>query len=198
MNDFEFVTNAYNKSFKAVSEEIQRQPNKTEEALMFATIILTIKLMGAFEKPANVMGRATAMSLFRFITFDADEEQPSITNKYREDLGLSQKDLDIQVVKAIEKAHHDPIYDSSTIRTLIMSARSFCYELKVHELIQHYDSYREFSDSVLGIIIPILADNLRNKYLGDPNIVRNAKVLMMRYMDFAIETDDPKAMLIVS
>ena len=96
MNNQEYVLNAYKNALERVSAEIKRKPNQTEEALIFSSILLTILSMGIWEKPSNVMGRACAMSLFRFITFNADESYPSITQKYRQKLCLSQKDLDIQ------------------------------------------------------------------------------------------------------
>lgn len=198
MNNQEYVLNAYKNALERVSAEIKRKPNQTEEALIFSSILLTILSMGIWGKPSNVMGRACAMSLFRFITFNADESYPSITQKYRQKLCLSQKDLDIQMVKAIEKAHQDPLYDSSTVRTLIMSARAFCFELETHRLVNEYNTYQEFADSVLQVISPVLANNLKNSYPHDPNIVNDAMSLIQKYKEFAIETDDINAMLLVA
>lgn len=198
MSNQEYVLNAYNNGLQRVIDEIKRNPTETEEALIFSTILLTISFMGVWEKPANVMGRASAMSLFRFITFNADEAYPSITQKYRHRLCQSQKDLDTQVIKAIEKAHQDRIYDSSTIRTLIMSSRSFCFELETFRLVNEFDSYKDFSNQVTQIIAPILAENLKRRYPHNPSIVDDALLLMKRYQEFAIETDDINAMLLVS
>ena len=79
-----------------------------------------------------------------------------------------------------------------------MSARAFCFELETHRLVNEYDTYQEFADSVLQIISPVLANNLKNSYPHDPNIVNDAMALIHKYKEFAIETDDINAMLLVA
>ena len=198
MENSEYLGNAYKNALESVVNEIRRIPTQAEESLILASILGTLVLMRAYHSPTNAMGRACSMSLFRYLAFNADESTPSITDKYRKKLGLSQQSLDAQIVKAIEKAHNDPIYDSSTIRTLIMATRAFLFEIKTPNLIQAYGSYEEFSDALVPIAGSYFGDYMRSRYPEFPEMTQDTITLCKKFIYFADETDDLMAMLLVA
>ena len=198
MDNREYILNAYKNALERVVNEIRRIPTQPEESLIMASILGTILCMRGYHRPSNVMGRACSMSLFRFLAFNADESSPSITQKYRQKLGLSQQSLDAQIVKAIEKAHNDPIYDSSTIRTLIMSSRAFLFEIESHRLIEEYGSYEKFSDTLLPMVATYFGEYLKARYPEFPEMSQDTVTLCKKFIGFVEETDDLSAMLLVA
>lgn len=198
MDNREYIANAYKTALERVVNEIRRLPSQAEETLILASILSTLILMKVYHKPTNVMGRACSMSLFRFLAFNAHESNQSITEKYRHKLGASQESLDIQIVKAIEKAHNDPLYDSSTIRTLIMATRAFLFEIEAHRLIQEYGSYETFSDEIGKMTGSYFREYMLSRYKDYPDMPQDLSALYGKFINYVIDTGDLDAMLLVA
>lgn len=198
MDNREYIANAYKTALERVVNEIRRLPSQAEETLILASILSTLILMKVYHKPTNVMGRACSMSLFRFLAFNAHESNQSITEKYRHKLGASQESLDIQIVKAIEKAHNDPLYDSSTIRTLIMATRAFLFEIEAHRLIQEYGSYETFSDEIGKMTASYFREYMLSRYKDYPDMPQDISALYGKFINYVIDTGDLDAMLLVA
>lgn len=198
MDNKDYIANAYKTALERVVNEIRRLPSQAEETLILGSILSTLILMRVYHKPTNVMGRACSMSLFRFLAFNAHESNPSITEKYRHKLGASQQSLDIQIVKAIEKAHNDPLYDSSTIRTLIMANRAFLFEIEAHRLIQEYGSYEAFSETFGAMTMGYFKEYILSRYKDYPDMLQDVMALYRHFINFVVETGDLDAMLLVA
>lgn len=176
-----------------VIETIRRKPTETEIALIIASSLLGLSLYqyGSVDNlPPNKVGRASAMIIFRSITLNYDNSKNSITDFYRKSLAYSQRDLDEQMRKAIEKSSNDIVYDSSTIRAMIIGTRKYLYKsigLDAREFLLP-DSLKEAA--VLKIIkeLKLQADFLLGKNQAD-----NAYRLFLFYHQYMLEVDNEEA-----
>lgn len=126
-----YKNNALGKALDAVVETIRRKPTDTEISLIVASSCLAFNMYqygDPKDLPPNKVGRACALAIFRTIALNRDDSNNSITEFYRKALAYRQSDLDEQMIKAIEKSQNDVIYDSSTVRAMIIGTRKCLYE----------------------------------------------------------------------
>lgn len=185
MSDQEFVRKAFITAIDGLHQHIGRRTNKTEEALIYASIRLSLSVFVAgTTKNSNSIGRACPIALFRGLALDFDESSHSISTAFRNRLGYSQKNLDEQVIKAIDRVDNDSIYNSSTIRAMIISTRIFLYELEIDKLRNVLGS--EFNNTI-RMVVDLLNKTANSYFYDDKSLFEMANILLNKYASTEIE-----------
>lgn len=115
---------------------------------------------------------------FRDLAFDFDESSNSISTYFRNRLGYSQKNLDEQAIKAVERVTNDSVYNSSTIRAMIISTRLFLYKLEVDQLKIALNV--EFNNTI-RMVIELLNETVKIYCHDDKVLLEMADVFLKKY-----------------
>lgn len=185
MSDQEFVRKAFISAIDNLHKDIGRRTNKTEEALIYASIRLSLSVFVAgTNKNSNSIGRACSIALFRSLATDFDESRDSISTAFRNRLGYSQRNLDEQVIKAIDRVHNDSIYNSSTIRAMIIATRLFLYGLEIDKLKNILGS--EFNNTI-RMVIDLLNQTTKVYFDEDKALLEMADIFLKKYTSSEVE-----------
>lgn len=180
MSDQEFVRKAFVSSIDELHNHIGRRVNKTEEALIYASIRLSlcVFLVGT-SKGSNSIGRACSIALFRGLALDFDGSGiHSISTALRNKLGYSQNNLDEQVLKAIDRVNNDSTYNSSTIRAMIIGTRLFLYKLEIEKLKEVLGV--EF-DSTITMVVKLLNKAAQSHFYDDKSLFLMVDEFILKY-----------------
>lgn len=166
----------------AVVESIRRKPSNIEIALIAACVVSVLKIIYkpniAREHSPNIIGRAVASNVFLQLIFSTTAPAEYFKNA----LGCSQGDLIEQFDKAQQKASNDIVYDSSTIRAMIIGTRKCLYELVGYrfEVITNNSLY-DPKDLAKQLALKIYEQCY--KYTANMDLVNNALYLEMACME---------------
>lgn len=193
MSDREFVQKLFLSVIDDLHQDIGRRTNKAEEALIYASIRLSLSVFVAgTDKNSNSIGRACSIALFRGLAIDFDGGSNSISTAFRNKLGYSQRNLDEQVIKAIDRVHNDSIYNSSTIRAMIIATRLFLYGLEIDKLKNILGS--EFNNT-LRMVIDLLNQTIKIYFNDDKALLEMADIFLKKYS--STETDDLQSLIFI-
>ncbi|WP_143225211.1 hypothetical protein [Acinetobacter sp. WCHA29] len=185
MSDQEFVRKAFISAIDNLHKDIGRRTNKTEEALIYASIRLSLSVFVAgTNKNSNSIGRACSIALFRSLAIDFDESHDSISTAFRNRLGYSQTNLDEQVIKSIDRVNNDSIYNSSTIRAMIIGTRIFLYELEIDKL--KIVLKGEFNNTI-RMVIDLLNQAAKVYFYDDKDLLEMANLFLKKYTSSEVE-----------
>jgi hypothetical protein len=135
-------------------------------------------------KIVTSIGRACSIALFRSLATDFDESRDSISTAFRNRLGYSQRNLDEQVIKAIDRVHNDSIYNSSTIRAMIIATRLFLYGLEIDKLKNILGS--EFNNTI-RMVIDLLNQTTKVYFDEDKALLEMADIFLKKYTSSEVE-----------
>lgn len=193
MSDREFVQKLFLSVIDDLHKDIGRRTNKTEEALIYVSICLSLAVFVAgTDKYSNSIGRACSIAIFRGIALDFDEGSNSISTAFRNKLGYSQSNLDEQVIKAIDRVNNDSIYNSSTIRAMIIATRLFLYGLEIDKLKNILGG--EFNNTI-RMVIDLLNQTTKVYFYDDKLLLEMADIFLRKYT--STEADDLQSIIFI-